>query len=88
VEYQEGGYTPDAKTSITTDPGEWVATAATTRALENALGGPLTQGGVQALITSRRALDVNINAAGLPADMIEKLYDDLLDAMNEETGAY
>jgi hypothetical protein len=40
------------------------------------------------LITSRRALDVNINAAGLPADMIEQLYDDLLDAMNEETGAY
>lgn len=86
-EYEEGGYTPPAVTPVITHPQEYVLTAGTTRALEQATGGPLTQGAVRQLADVRRRLDVNLHGEGLPADIIAGIRRDLrtlTEAMAEE----
>lgn len=83
----QGGYSPGAEMDVTTAPGEYIIDAPTTRMLEQATGGPLTQQVIRELGTSRRVLDVNLQGDGLPADVIDDMrrqIRDLTDALMEE----
>jgi hypothetical protein len=80
--YATGGYTPMAVTDVTTHPGEFISDASTTAAMERATGGPLTQSSVRSLASKQ--LDVNINAAGAPADMLARIERELIDALRDE----
>jgi len=86
-----GGYTPGVVRPIVTEPGEFLSSRSTTQALEQALGGRLTQESLQRLAlstTQRRMLDVNVKASGVPAKILESMRRELVDAMVKESGEY
>lgn len=86
-----GGYTPGVERNVFTKPGQFVTTPSTTQALEQALGARLTQSALQGLAlstTQRRLLDVNIKGTGVPANMLQRAYRDMIKAMTEESGEY
>lgn len=88
---QYGGYSPPGETTVTTHPGEFMSDVATTRALEQATGGPLTQQTVRSLAESRKVVDFNLHGYGLPADIIDGMrrqMRDLIDAFSEDIDTF
>ncbi len=81
IEYQFGGYTPPFKAAAITDPNEWIATAGTTRALERAIGGPLTQQRVRSF--AKRRMDFYLHGSGVPAGELRALRSELVRAMSQ-----
>lgn len=81
---QFGGYSPSEVEEVVMHPGEWVADAQTTRALEAAVAGPLNQLNVRSLAEQRKRMDVYLYGRGVPAAEIRAIREELIEALKRE----
>lgn len=86
IQRQLGGYSPGTTQPIMTHPGEFMNTAATTQALERALGRPLTQESIQRMAADlRKRIDVTVTGRGLGgAAAVDDLRRELVAALSQE----
>ncbi len=81
---QFGGYSPPEPAPVMMHPEEFTLTAGTTAALEEIAGGKLTQQTVLQMAESRRVVDMSLTGYGVPADVIERIEQELIDAFTRE----